>query len=704
MGCEIMIQKVILENFKRYRGRHEIVFKSGLNLIQGHNDAGKSSIFHAISFVLFNQTPTLKTATYPLITVGESYTRVTVEMVSSKTGLLYRITRYRPASRSSSSRFELKEYRPGEGWHTIISSTSGARERDLRIKLYEIFGLDKNVFFNVIYAEQKEFVRLIRGGAEVRRILDSLLGISAITSARSAIREMISNLRMRISDLENIAREAPNFRKLISETESRVKELSDRLISAEREYRSLLEEFEKLRETSKKFISIKNKINEVRELRRSILRLRAEKERLLKEYKRLLSPWGSVEQLSERISRLKERVNSINKQIDSLTKSLMDIEEQIANANQRLGYITNTLRLRKSVSGKTKCPTCGQPIDRERIRREIESLELESSRLSNLLSELSLRKNNINELILKLRSKREEIRSEMAKLETVLSSIIEYEKSIRELEGKSTELSEKITSVLNELTGKLSSLSIRVQNPPSIDNLDDFETTIEELYEEHMRNYYSVSEAIKGLKQRIREILTDRQGLMNYLQQLRQNLRTYEEAQVKIKTYRSVLQDLVKIEACYAELENTLRRRILNVIAKRTYYWYRQLTSDPLYLSVELDPETYELKALPHGFKEPQPIRSFSGGGHETIFALAFRLALADILGFHDFLLLDEPTDATDTANRDAMIEALYKATQRFHQILLITHHGVGSEVSAHILHVYYDRLAQTSKIEVIRD
>jgi len=697
-----MIQRIILENFKRYRGKHEIVFKTGLNLIQGHNDAGKSSIFHAISFVLFNQTPTLRTTTYPLITVGEPYTRVTLEMVSNKTGLLYRITRYRPASRSTSSRFEVKEYKPGEGWHTILSSSSGAKERDLRVKLYELFSIDKNVFFNVIYAEQKEFVRLIRGGSEVRKILDSLLGISAVISAKNAVRETINELKNRISELETIMREAPDFEELINDTKERIKELSDKLISTEKEYRTLSQQLKKLHEKSEKLNLLRNKLKDLRRARERLIQIRAQKQRALNEYNQLISPWGDITRLEGEIRQLSSRINEITRSINQLSYNLKEIEDEIARANQRLGYLSHTLRLRKDVSRKAKCPTCGQPIDKRRIQKEIETLELESSKLSKVLDELSKRREHINKRILELRDKREELKEEISKLRTIHNSIMKYIRHLEELDRSSNEIHDKIKVLLTDLSNNLASLGITISC--NMDDLDTVEAELGRIYESHMEEYYSISGAVKSLQSQIKNLLDNRRSLMKYLQQLERNMRIYEDARTKIQVYRKVLTELIKIEDCYAVLENELRRRILSVIASRTYYWYRQLISDPLYLSVELDPETYELKALPHGFKEPQPVRSFSGGGHETIFALAFRLALADILGFRDFLLLDEPTDATDTSNRDAIVEALHKATERFKQILLITHHGVGSEVSAHILHVYYDKTEGTSKVKIIRD
>jgi len=66
-----------------------------MNLIQGENDAGKSTIFHAISYALFNQTPAYGTSTAALVSRGEKNMRVSLEFLDSRTGILYRVTRGR---------------------------------------------------------------------------------------------------------------------------------------------------------------------------------------------------------------------------------------------------------------------------------------------------------------------------------------------------------------------------------------------------------------------------------------------------------------------------------------------------------------------------------------------------------------------------------------------------------------------------------
>ena len=117
------------------------------------------------------------------------------------------------------------------------------------------------------------------------------------------------------------------------------------------------------------------------------------------------------------------------------------------------------------------------------------------------------------------------------------------------------------------------------------------------------------------------------------------------------------------------------------------------------YTMIGFDPDNYSLLAKPLGFDDLVPVKEYSGGGHETVFSLALRLALSQTAGNRDFMLFDEPTDATDTYNRDQIIEALMKASQSFNQILLITHHGLGREYTVNTITIEFDPDAGSSKV-----
>jgi ABC-type molybdenum transport system ATPase subunit/photorepair protein PhrA len=77
-----------------------------------------------------------------------------------------------------------------------------------------------------------------------------------------------------------------------------------------------------------------------------------------------------------------------------------------------------------------------------------------------------------------------------------------------------------------------------------------------------------------------------------------------------------------------------------------------------------------------------------AGGGHESLFALAERLALLRVMGFPHLLILDEPTDAVDSENVPQLLEYIALSSQELGQVLLVTHHGQGEEEGVNLIRV----------------
>jgi DNA repair exonuclease SbcCD ATPase subunit len=76
------------------------------------------------------------------------------------------------------------------------------------------------------------------------------------------------------------------------------------------------------------------------------------------------------------------------------------------------------------------------------------------------------------------------------------------------------------------------------------------------------------------------------------------------------------------------------------------------------------------------------------GGGHQTLIALAVRLALLNVLGMRGMLMLDEPTYGVDSENLPQLMAYFAEAAKRLRQMVLVTHHGLGEEEAANIVKV----------------
>jgi DNA repair exonuclease SbcCD ATPase subunit len=77
---------------------------------------------------------------------------------------------------------------------------------------------------------------------------------------------------------------------------------------------------------------------------------------------------------------------------------------------------------------------------------------------------------------------------------------------------------------------------------------------------------------------------------------------------------------------------------------------------------------------------------------------LAFRLALARLVGHRSFLLLDEPTYGLDEARREALLRRIREAGV-VRQIVLVTHHPLAPTESEGARRITVKREGQRSVV-----
>ena len=82
------------------------------------------------------------------------------------------------------------------------------------------------------------------------------------------------------------------------------------------------------------------------------------------------------------------------------------------------------------------------------------------------------------------------------------------------------------------------------------------------------------------------------------------------------------------------------------------------------------------------------------------LLALAYKLSLADSLGRPSLLIIDEPTDGTDTENLQSLLDRITALSGLFPQTLVITHHGLAQEEADSIIHI--TRKEGQSQIETV--
>jgi DNA sulfur modification protein DndD len=145
---------------------------------------------------------------------------------------------------------------------------------------------------------------------------------------------------------------------------------------------------------------------------------------------------------------------------------------------------------------------------------------------------------------------------------------------------------------------------------------------------------------------------------------------------VEVARRRAKAEHARRLRICakaFQELQVRLRERSAEVLAERSLALYAQLSNTQEIKTLKVDPESYAVLVKSKDMGSEAPAYLSQGGGHRQLLGLAFRLALARMVGDPPFLLLDEPTDGLDAHHRDRLIERL-QSVDAAKQLLVVTH------------------------------
>ncbi|RLE51218.1 MAG: hypothetical protein DRJ33_06320 [Candidatus Methanomethylicota archaeon] len=599
----------------------------------------------------------------------------------------------------------------GGNWALVASSDRGSRESDLRKIIVNYLGFDKRTFFNVIYAPQKHFVQLVRGGIEVKRDLDTILGISIAQAVADLLSEASKQLEAKLVEEDSLKR-LLNDRLLDKERLlNDLRRLSADLIAKKKEREQLTSEIGELESLMQTFNAISNKISAIEDLfimRQNSLSLR---ERNLSQLRQILQGYKSIDDVHRDFQTAKNTLDMLLCELSQLEAAINNLKSELSHMEADCGYLSRILEDRREVADKGFCPKCGQLVDPVVIKKELEKL---AKALHQRKAELEKKKDELSQAEDKsrrLQSKRLDLEKKLARLEAMLRQVQLIDSELRKLEGALAELEEKLdieTKQVISLIPQVAAtclldqhaiLSLQNIKQLSIDQLRSLRYDIESRTRERQA---TIRARISSLEREISEKsvfvkrwANDLKKVLKEISEYSNRIRQIEKIKERIKAYA------LSEDAC-TSLQELLRNTMLRVLASKTYYWYTMISPDRSYTAVSFDPESYELLVQPAGSSEFYPVKAYTGGGVETIFALSLRLALAEISGVYGPLMFDEPTDAASERTRDCIMEALYKASHRFRQVLLITHHGAGKELAGSIYQVRYDASKRSSIVEML--
>ncbi|MBM3291713.1 SMC family ATPase [Candidatus Bathyarchaeota archaeon] len=674
-----MLESLTLRGFKSYKSRQLIHFTSGVNKISGRNATGKTTILEAILFALYGEVPGVNKK--DLVTIGQNELSVSLSFrnpITNQKAVISRSGQIIQSNLDNDESFKSTDlFLDIEGDKVPLT-----RERDIQERLREFLGIGRRTFLNVVYARQKEFIDILNPD---KNRMNAILGLTTPTEIKEELREV-----KKILEEKGNLKDKNAFLERIRNAEESIKENNLTLTENHRRREKIVIEYEKNR---KELILIKEKLTSIENLDtnlRNFNKKRSEHEiisRLFTNQTQKLSELMKIvgDNPEENLVNLLKRQKTAESTEERLR---LIVEEELSDKRRvidiEIGKLEHKIidHNRLSSSGLSTCPTCGQQIDKQLITFELSTwtieLEENKSKLVKIMDEIK----EVNNQAKIAREKRIEIERRLTDYKSSLKQVEDIKTELSTIEKNRIELTLKLkedtdlllTNVSDLLNEKMKDIELAQHRVEvKLKNLRDTYSTI---FSSVKTNEGLISETDRGIKELESRLNTQKKVLIESKAKIEQ-IEEYEE---KIRVIDYIIDQ-------YGIYEKDIRENTLRRLEDWTFEYFKKLTDQQLYNRCVIDREKYTLEVQLKDTRRTIPVWR-AGGGHESIFALAERLALLRVAGFSRLLILDEPTDAIDSDNIPQLLEYISKSSREIEQILIVTHHGQGEDDDVNLLTV----------------
>lgn len=654
-----------LKNFRQHKNT-SVVLKDGVTGILGNNGSGKSSLIEAISFALYGS-KSIRGTLDEIRTRDEVSGAVLVVLSFEIDSQIYRVER----SLSDAKFF-------------VGAKIEVKGSRDVTSKVERVIGMSYDEFVSTFYTEQKglEFLSRKKGGAERERFIMRLLGYDKLEKIQEKLRDKRRELKTTLSALEFADASEESLKEQIS-TET---ELLRVFMEKEAEIRGKLDLSTQEQEAERKILE---RIGSSRE---EYIALDKERKRLggvLDEQrvslkKDLKKDIRSSSVIQEELEVILSRIEVAEKEVSALANKLSSLKAELdlkrRDKNSKLDILQKRKKSILSVSKiEERCPTCGQSFDNladavAHIEAEEEALNLILIDESSVVELSELEKTNRKELEI-LKRKEKELKVELSNsLESEIA--LQAQKQIEERIAQTEKLIIEVEQKLKGLTfseDKYASQKARYEVISSV---------VTNLRMERLKIEGSIKES-QGKLDKIKEMLNRLSEQVQIRTKSREDLALLEEGDSVLSDFRSFLASSIKPRLC-------------------------ELTSEFLY---ELTDGRYREATFAEDFS-PQivddgEVLSVMSGGEEDILHLSVRLALSQLLAERagrefSLLVLDEVFGSLDELRRSNLLVLLSGLTNRFEQIIVISHFEDVKDAVDHIIQIQVDERTGASEVREI--
>lgn len=654
-----MIKSLRLRGVAQYRDA-TIPFEDGLVLIRGRNNAGKSSLLDGLIFGLFGDAAGARPHMLFSKLPGIDEMATAVSFRSPVNGQTVSVLR---KGRMAGNKYNSTER---------LISVNNARldivtENDVRDKINELIGVPLRRFLVSSYVRQGELTSILTPQKETMDLLLKITLFREIGNELDEVRKTLMVLDGR--DIITVLAAKQDDLKISyvmrQQLDGDIKTLTTEKEALEAKLK--MKQSQEFKIIAEMFTSLENMVNE--------------EKRLLDMLAEGLSKYSGKEGLIARLKSAQTRKMEAERLVKTLKSSRDTAQDDLVKARGRLDAITNELgEMERLTNDTTECPTCHQQLTPEHIKELRETL-------AKMFDERNVMVTKARAALNELNSRLEAAESENTGLMMAVSDLEREVKTVSDVEARIT----KIRGSIGLLTSRLNTLSGPMGLPKITFTADgDGNYNRQEALSKIARVYTADVSEVDELRHRLDEAIT---SLHNKTVQVGEVNSRISSSEGTIKVIQRRQQALVAVEAAIKRLDEAIKKRretTLKEIGRRAYQYYLTMTDQNVYNSIVMDPETYEVFVNQKNLAAGKMPATRLGGGHQTLIALAVRVALIDIMspGQNHMLILDEPTYGVDEENIPQLANYLSNLTKVVNQVILVTHYNICEESANSIIEV----------------
>ena len=655
------LKKIVLENIRSYKNQ-EVELPEGSILLSGDIGSGKTSVLLGIEFALFGLQPGQKGSS--LLRNGENNGKVILEFEIDDKNILIERTLKRGKSISQEDCSitidgEKKEISVMELKSCVLELLNYPKE----------FSKKQNLLYKfTVYTPQEEMKEIILQDSETRvNTLRHIFGIDKYKKILENVSILASKIREEKRIKENLVLDIEQDKLDLVSKENELESRHYNLASVEKEFFLKTEERKKIQEEKD---SIREKINEKSRILQEIEKIKimiSNKEDFISGNKKTIKQLSLQVKESEYLKFDETEILKFEEDLKLKKRQKIDLNDLFIKISSEINSLSaknqENAEIKIRISSVEVCPTCLQ--------------EVNVLYKNNILAKINL---SIFENLKKIEVLNSEKRNAQIRLSEIDMQFSFIEKKIQDyniIKIKFQNINEK-KSMIAELEEnnliiqkEIKNLQVKIFSQEKLlEELGKFDS----LYEEKQKAF-----DLTLRQERLAEIKTAE--LRKEIEFFSKQIGELKEKIKKTAEIKKQLNYLVEIESWISKkfvfLISMIERNVMTKLKKEFSElfaeWFSMLVSESFNVKLDdnftpvIEQQDYELDY------------SYLSGGERTAIALAYRLALNQVINSllskiktKDIVVLDEPTDGFSAQQLDKLRDVLAQLNVK--QLIIVSH------------------------------